>query len=139
MLNLFPWLYHAHCVASPSYSHSIFTVKLVRLPLHDTAHWANVSRMTIVDLAGSERTANTKATGRSNMPMLVLLVLVVVLVVLLAVVLVSAGMFTLVCCSSFRFDPPPRNEVPAVFLPSVALTLVFPLCCRQAASRGQQH
>eukprot|EP00730_Choanoeca_flexa_P001956 TRINITY_DN10856_c0_g1_i2.p1 TRINITY_DN10856_c0_g1~~TRINITY_DN10856_c0_g1_i2.p1 ORF type:complete len:1307 (+),score=446.81 TRINITY_DN10856_c0_g1_i2:54-3923(+) len=47
-----------------SRSHSIFTLKVVRLPRHEHAHWATVSRMTIVDLAGSERSANTKATGK---------------------------------------------------------------------------
>ncbi len=48
-----------------SRSHSIFTIKLVRI--HNGApedpDSAQVSRLAIVDLAGSERTRNTQTTG----------------------------------------------------------------------------
>ena len=53
-----------------SRSHSIFTIKLVRIP-HTIAHHdvggaikhAHVTRLCVVDLAGSERTRHTGTTG----------------------------------------------------------------------------
>ena len=50
-----------------SRSHSIFTIKVVRLPKNadpeDPAVFANVSRLSVVDLAGSERGKNTDTKG----------------------------------------------------------------------------
>ncbi|GAA6003651.1 hypothetical protein JCM10207_003528 [Rhodosporidiobolus poonsookiae] len=50
-----------------SRSHSIFTLKLVRVPLglsaSQTAEHTVVSKFSVVDLAGSERVVNTQTTG----------------------------------------------------------------------------
>ncbi|RUS16811.1 kinesin motor domain-containing protein [Endogone sp. FLAS-F59071] len=45
-----------------SRSHGIFTIKIVRYAIEDSA-CVTVSRLSIVDLAGSERTKNTQSTG----------------------------------------------------------------------------
>ena len=46
-----------------SYSHCVFTIKLVQTSNAAKPTCARVNRISIVDLAGSERTAKTQAIG----------------------------------------------------------------------------
>ncbi|EDQ90372.1 uncharacterized protein MONBRDRAFT_24755 [Monosiga brevicollis MX1] len=69
-LRVFTFGRHNRRVASTrlnkdsSRSHSIFTLKVIRLPNVAEPHYASISRLSIVDLAGSERTSNTQAGGK---------------------------------------------------------------------------
>ena len=52
-----------YCSMCCSYSHCVFTIKLVQTSNASKPTCARVNRISIVDLAGSERTAKTLAIG----------------------------------------------------------------------------